>query len=179
MTTPSHTVRMPEHPLLPLRSRRLPADRALYPDPAYEAGRDIILPCATAASWGGPADSLHDGRTRSGRRVDTYPLLSACALPLATAPDAGGTPLPGLPWGTRVQVRLGARHIWVPLVEEITPAHLMIPGSIYLTPSAVADLTGRELDLSAPQWWTARVSVVIPDVWMHLTDYWPAGVPRG
>jgi hypothetical protein len=66
-------------------------------------GNDIVVRNAQATWFGGANDPEDNGETASGISTKRRPDIEGCALPLNYGPCAG-SPLPKVPWGTRVEV---------------------------------------------------------------------------
>ena len=81
-------------------------------------GEDLVIENATVTAFGGDSDSMDSGETASGINTKGIPDILGCALPMRRdtskafiidkkgvkrEPILRGSPIPKLPWGTRVQ----------------------------------------------------------------------------
>ena len=83
---------------------------------AVVEGDDIVVRGGAATWFGGADDPDDDGETASGVSTKLRPLIQGCALPLNYGPCAG-SPIPKMPWGSRVQVTYGDKTITVPVID--------------------------------------------------------------
>ena len=95
-----------------------------WPFSAHVDGDDIIVIGVTATCFGGANDPMDSGETASGVSTKDNPTLKGCALPMAYAGKnkalqkaLGGSPIPKLPWGTKVQVMAGGKFLIVPVID--------------------------------------------------------------
>lgn len=97
-----------------------------WPWSAYVDGADIVMPDVVATCFGGDNDAMDNGETASGIRTKGNPQLRACALPMiysgrnrALLRALGGSPIPKLPWKTRVVITSldGKISITVPVID--------------------------------------------------------------
>lgn len=97
-----------------------------WPWNAYIDGPDIVVVDARATCFGGAADPEDSGQTASGISTKLRPDLAACALPMiytgssnALRKALGGSPIPKLPWQTKVVVMNAATGaaITVPVID--------------------------------------------------------------
>jgi len=81
-------------------------------------GDDIVARNARATWFGGANDPEDNGETASGISTKKRPTIQGCALPMDFGPCAG-SPLPRVPWGTRVEVTHLAteKKITVPVID--------------------------------------------------------------
>ena len=81
-------------------------------------GNDIVVRNAQATWFGGANDLQDNGETASGISTKRRPDIQGCALPLNYGPCAG-SPIPKLPWGTRVEVThlASLSTITVPVID--------------------------------------------------------------
>ncbi len=81
-------------------------------------GNDIVVRNATATWFGGANDPEDNGETASGISTKKRPDIEGCAIPMNYGPCAG-SPLPKVPWGTRVEVTHLAtgEKITVPVID--------------------------------------------------------------
>lgn len=86
-------------------------------------GDDLVVRNAQATWFGGANDPQDFGETASGINTKRRPDIQGCALPMAYGPCAG-SPLPKVPWGTRVEVTHleSGKKITVPVID-LGPAH--------------------------------------------------------
>ena len=82
-------------------------------------GDDLVVRNAKATWFGGANDPQDDGETASGVNTE----IQGCAIPMNFGPCIG-SPLPRVPWGTRVEVTYLATGmtITVPVID-LGPAH--------------------------------------------------------
>lgn len=81
-------------------------------------GNDLLIRGALASWFGGANDPEDDGQTASGVNTKKNPCLLGCALPLPTTPVTAGSPLPHLPWNTRVLVTaFRGPSLTIPLID--------------------------------------------------------------
>ena len=95
-----------------------------WPWSAHVDGDDILVIGVTATCFGGANDPQDSGETASGISTKLNPTLKACALPLiysgthnALLKALGGSPLPKIPWNTKVQVMAGGKCLTVPVID--------------------------------------------------------------
>jgi len=86
-------------------------------------GDDLVVRNAQATWFGGANDPEDNGETASGVNTKLRPAIQGCALPLNYGPCVG-SPLPKVPWGTRVEVTYleSGEKITVPVID-LGPAH--------------------------------------------------------
>ena len=118
-------------------------------------GDDIVVLNARATCFGGSYDPQDNGETASGISTKANPNLQACALPMiysgrdgALLKALGGSPIPKMPWGTKVVVTEAAtgRGLPVPVID-LGPAKrtgnaidLTVAAARFFKPAATADL---------------------------------------
>ena len=90
---------------------------------ALADGNDLVVYNVRATWFGGADDPEDNGETASGISTKKRPEIQGCALPMNFGPCAG-SPLPRLPWGTKVMVthRKSGKTIIVPVID-LGPAH--------------------------------------------------------
>lgn len=95
-----------------------------WPWNAYVSGDDIIVLGARATCFGGANDPQDSGETASGISTKLSPCIRACALPMiytgnnkALRRALGGSPIPKLPWMTKVEVTANGKTITVPVID--------------------------------------------------------------
>jgi hypothetical protein len=98
-----------------------------WPWHAHIDGDDIVIIGARATCFGGAADPQDSGETASGISTKDNPALAACSLPMDGRQFKGlsrpehaaldGSPIPRLPWKTKVQITAGAKTITVPVID--------------------------------------------------------------
>jgi len=104
-------------------------------------GDDIVLRGA-APRFGGTDDPDDDGETVSGVNTKLRPWMQGCALPLNYGPCAG-SPIPKMPWGSRVEVTYDGKTITVPAID---PGPARDTGyAIDLTVAAFEDFAPRDV----------------------------------
>lgn len=130
-----------------------------WPWSAHVDGDDILVIGVRATCFGGSNDPQDSGETASGISTRNNPALKACALPMAYSGTSkalrkalGGSPIPKLPWGTKVEVMANGKHLTVPVID-LGPAKrtgnaldLTIAAARFFDPSATA--TRFELECS-------------------------------
>ena len=79
-------------------------------------GDDIVVQKAVATWFGGDDDPEDNGETASGVNTIKRPSIQGCALPMNFGPCAG-SPIPKLPWGTKVEVTHEGKTITVPVID--------------------------------------------------------------
>jgi 3D (Asp-Asp-Asp) domain-containing protein len=79
-------------------------------------GDDLVVRGAQATWFGGANDPEDDGETASGINTKKRPYIQGCALPLNYGPCAG-SPIPKVPWGTKVDVTHNGKTITVPVID--------------------------------------------------------------
>lgn len=159
---------------------RLHGTPSAYPVAAYGVALStIIIPDCVATCFGGPADRGDDGSTASGVRTDVPPYVAGVALPMPISGRCRGTPLPTLPWGTKVWVALGDTTVCMPLVDVGPRAGLPSRAFIDITPAGWSMLLGEHVPQESAQNLSWRVSVYIPDVGKALATLPQFGVSRG
>ena len=101
-----------------------------WPWNAFVDGDDIVVIAARATCFGGASDPQDDGETASGISTKLNPQLAACALPMiytglskALLKALGGSPIPKVPWKTKVLVTEAATGKSIPFpVIDLGPA---------------------------------------------------------
>ena len=83
---------------------------------AFIDGDDIVVRGGEATWFGGADDPDDDGETASGVNTKLRPTMQGCALPLNYGPCAG-SPIPKIPWGSRVEVTYQEKTITVPVID--------------------------------------------------------------
>ena len=79
-------------------------------------GNDIVVRNAQCTWFGGADDPEDNGETASGISTIKRPNIQACALPMNFGPCVG-SPIPKLPWGTKVEVTHDGKTITVPVID--------------------------------------------------------------
>ncbi len=79
-------------------------------------GDDIVVRGGEATWFGGADDPDDDGETASGVNTKLRPSIQGCALPLNYGPCVG-SPIPKMPWGSRVEVTHEGKTITVPVID--------------------------------------------------------------
>ena len=79
-------------------------------------GSDIVVRNAQCTWFGGADDPEDNGETASGISTIKRPNIQACALPMNFGPCVG-SPIPKLPWGTKVEVTHDGKTITVPVID--------------------------------------------------------------
>ncbi len=105
-------------------------------------GDDIVVRGGEATWFGGADDPDDDGETASGVNTKLRPTMQGCALPLNYGPCAG-SPIPNIPWGSRVQVTYQEKTITVPVID-LGPAR-DTGNAIDLTVTAFEEFAPREV----------------------------------
>lgn len=95
-----------------------------WPFSAHVDGDDLLVIGVRATCFGGSDDPEDSGETASGVSTKDNPTLKACALPMHYAGKSpalikalGGSPIPKLPWGTKVEVMSKGRRLVVPVID--------------------------------------------------------------
>ena len=95
-----------------------------WPWTAHVDGEDILVIGVRATCFGGTNDSEDNGETASGISTQDNPQLKACALPMcyigknpAQLRALGGSPIPRLPWGTKVEVMANGKRLIIPVID--------------------------------------------------------------
>jgi 3D (Asp-Asp-Asp) domain-containing protein len=95
-----------------------------WPWPAYVEGDDIVVENVRATCFGGSSDPQDNGDTASGISTKANPALAACALPMRYAgrnaklrAALGGSPIPKMPWQTKVAITYAGITITVPVID--------------------------------------------------------------
>lgn len=95
-----------------------------WPFSAHVDGDDILVIGVRATCFGGSGDPEDSGETASGISTRGNPTLKACALPMiytgsnkALRKALGGSPIPKLPWQTKVEIMAGGKHLIVPVID--------------------------------------------------------------
>lgn len=95
-----------------------------WPFSAHVDGDDILVIGVRATCFGGSNDSEDNGETASGISTQDNPTLKACALPMhyggkspALLKALGGSPIPKLPWGTKVEVMSQGKRLVIPVID--------------------------------------------------------------
>lgn len=114
-----------------------------YPWAALVEGDDLVVRGEEATWFGGSNDPMDDGRTASGISTKANPHLLGCSLPMDLGPLAKhnpceGSPLPKLPWFTKVLVthRVSGRGITVQLIDLGPSAPPLATAALDLTQAA-------------------------------------------
>ena len=79
-------------------------------------GNDIVVRNAQCTWFGGANDPEDNGETASGISTIKRPNIQGCALPMNFGPCVG-SPIPKLPWGTKVEVTHAGKTITVPVID--------------------------------------------------------------
>jgi len=95
-----------------------------WPFSAHVDGDDLLVIDVRATCFGGANDAMDSGETASGVSTQDNPTLKACALPMiytgrspALLKALGGSPIPKLPWGTKVEIMSMGRRLMVPVID--------------------------------------------------------------
>ena len=95
-----------------------------WPWSAHVDGDDILVIGVTDTCFGGSNDPMDSGETASGISTRDNPTLKACALPMiysgsnkALRRALGGSPIPKLPWQTKVEIIADGKHLIVPVID--------------------------------------------------------------
>ena len=95
-----------------------------WPWSAHVDGDDILVIGVRGTCFGGSNDPQDNGQTASGISTKQNPLLKACALPMNYAGNdpallkaLGGSPIPKLPWGTKVEIMSNGKRLMVPVID--------------------------------------------------------------
>ena len=67
-------------------------------------GADIVVRNVRATYFGGDNDPQDDGTTASGTNTKGNPDIMGCALPMNYSHACSGSPIPRIPWHTKVHV---------------------------------------------------------------------------
>lgn len=120
-----------------------------YPWAALVEGDDLVVRGEEATWFGGSDDPMDDGRTASGVSTKANPHLLGCSLPMDLGPFAKhnpceGSPLPKLPWFTKVVVinRSNGTELKVQLIDLGPSAPPVATAAIDLTQAAFRALGG-------------------------------------
>ena len=120
-----------------------------YPWAALVEGDDLVVRGEEATWFGGSNDPMDDGRTASGISTIANPHLLGCSLPMdlgrAKNNPCAGSPLPRLPWFTKVLVthRVTGKGITVQLIDLGPSAPPVATAAIDLTQAAFTALGGK------------------------------------
>ena len=123
-----------------------------WPWSAHVDGDDILVIGVTATCFGGSDDPLDSGETASGISTRDNPTLKGCALPMCYAGRSNalrkalaGSPIPRVPWGTKVEIMSNGRRLIVPVID-LGPAKrtgdaidLTVAAARYFDPKATAN----------------------------------------
>lgn len=98
-------------------------------------GNDLVVRDAKTTWFGGVTDLQDNGETASGISTIKRPDILGCALPMNFGP-CKGSPLPRIPWGTKVEVKhlASGETITVTLID-LGPGH-STGNALDLTPAA-------------------------------------------
>lgn len=95
-----------------------------WPWSAHVDGNDILVIGVRATAFGGSRDPQDNGQTASGVSTRDNPGMRACALPMnytgtsrALKKALGGSPIPKLPWGTKVEIMSNGKKLTVPVID--------------------------------------------------------------
>ena len=120
-----------------------------YPWAVLVEGDDLVVRGEEATWFGGSNDPMDDGRTASGVSTKATPHLLGCSLPMDFGPLAKhnpceGSPLPRLPWFSKVLVthRVSGRGVTVQLIDLGPSAPPVATAAIDLTQAAFLALGG-------------------------------------
>lgn len=115
---------------------------------AHVDGNDILVIGVRGTCFGGANDPQDSGETASGISTKNNPTLKACALPMIyTGPNnalkaaLGGSPIPKVPWGTKVEIMANGKRLIVPVID-LGPAK-KTGNAIDLTVAAARFFNGR------------------------------------
>ncbi len=121
-----------------------------YPWKVLVEGDDLVVRGEEATWFGGSNDPMDDGRTASGISTIANPKLLGCSLPMDLGPKAKsnpckGSPLPRLPWFTKVLVthRVSGQEITTQLIDLGPSAPPVATAAIDLTQAAFVKLGGK------------------------------------
>lgn len=98
-------------------------------------GNDLVVRNAKTTWFGGANDPQDNGETASGISTKKRPEVMGCAIPMSFGP-CKGSPLPRVPWGTKVEVKhlASGKTITVPVID-LGPAR-STGNALDLTPAA-------------------------------------------
>ena len=95
-----------------------------WPWTAHVDGIDIIVTNVRGTCFGGDSDPEDSGATASGISTRNNPTLKACALPMcydgrnaALRKALGGSPIPKMPWMTKVEIMANGKTLIVPVID--------------------------------------------------------------
>jgi len=95
-----------------------------WPWTAYVDNGDIIVTNVRGTCFGGDSDPEDSGATASGISTRNNPMLRACALPMcydgrnaALRKALGGSPIPKIPWMTKVEIVANGKCLIVPVID--------------------------------------------------------------
>lgn len=95
-----------------------------WPWNAWIDGDDIVVMDCRATCFGGANDPQDSGETASGISTKLNPGIIGCALPLAYRGTSsalvkalGGSPLPKIPWRTKVEITSNGKTITASLID--------------------------------------------------------------
>lgn len=83
-------------------------------------GEDLVCDSGMCTFFGGTAeqDPEDNGETASGVSTRKNPDVMGCALPVVPMHSTPDSPLPRIPWHTKVMVTAGDKSIIVPLLDN-------------------------------------------------------------
>jgi hypothetical protein len=84
-------------------------------------GDDIVIEPGKVTAFGGASDKSDSGETASGISTKRNPDIIGCALPMRrdSSPQLRGSPIPKLPWGTKVVFAAPTgREVTAELIDE-------------------------------------------------------------
>lgn len=98
-----------------------------WPWTAHVDGNDILVIGVRGTCFGGANDPQDSGETASGISTKKNPGLKACSLPMdgrmfsrlskAEHRALDGSPIPKLPWHTKVEIMADGKHLIVPVID--------------------------------------------------------------
>jgi len=123
-----------------------------WPWSAHVDGDDILVIGVTGTCFGGSNDPMDSGETASGISTKDNPSLKACALPMVyngsnkpLIKALGGSPIPKVPWGTKVEIMANGKRLVVPVID-LGPAKrtgdaidLTVAAARFFQPTATAN----------------------------------------
>lgn len=118
----------------------LPGDRKRYPFIPIIIGDDIVVQKAIATFCGGPNDPGDNGIGASGFSTKAHPDFLGCSLPMQGWRVCPGSPIPHLPWMTKVEVHYGEKSVIAQLYDVGPSPRPLGNGDIDLAPAVFAAL---------------------------------------
>jgi hypothetical protein len=120
-----------------------------FPFVAIADGDDLLVENVNCTWFGGPSDPGDDGQTASGVNTKNNPGIKGVALPMDGFhhPATNGSPIPKLPWRTKVVVRnLHGGEGSFELIDLGPSKHAASHAAIDLTPPAFEQIGGSLRD---------------------------------